>query len=125
METLWLLTVALVPVLFAPQDFMMFFDVPKIAILRILTGLMALLWIAEWALKSRAEMQGMFNPRALAGSFNAWLSRGSANWVILAATLFLVIYILSTLLNLNIAVIKPSATFESHEPVLFYVISAY
>lgn len=48
MEVLWLLAVGFVPVLFAPQELMAFIDLPKVALLRTLTGLMALVWVAEW-----------------------------------------------------------------------------
>lgn len=101
MEVLWLLTVGLVPVLFAPPDFMLFLDVPKIAILRILTGLMALLWIAEWALKSNSTYESLLNIRKMPETFLGWMNRGPASWIVLSATLFVLIYGLSTLLSVS------------------------
>ena len=58
MEGLWLLTVVLVPVAFLGRDqiysetVIAYFEVPKIALLRTLTGLMAALWLIEWGIQS-------------------------------------------------------------------------
>jgi hypothetical protein len=59
MEALWLMTAGLVPLLFARPDFMLFLDVPKTAVLRVLTGLMALLWVVEWGLGTRETGMGV------------------------------------------------------------------
>lgn len=53
MEGLWLLSVGLVPLAFAPPDFMLFIDAPKVTLLRTLVGLMAMLWLIEWAIQSQ------------------------------------------------------------------------
>ena len=56
-EVLWLLTAALVPLIFVPTDFMRseavnaYVEVPKTAGLRTLVGMMTILCIVEWALK--------------------------------------------------------------------------
>ena len=73
MESLWLLTAGLVPVLFAPPDFMVFTDVPKVALLRGLTGLMAILWVVEWAL--RPATPTTFRQKADRGHGNPLWSR--------------------------------------------------
>ena len=48
MEALWLMAVGLVPLVFAPTDFFLLLDIPKVVLLRILTGFMGVLWLVEW-----------------------------------------------------------------------------
>ena len=56
-EFLWLLTAALVPLIFVPTDWMLseavnaYVEVPKTTALRALVGLMTILWVVEWAVK--------------------------------------------------------------------------
>ena len=119
MEALWLLTVGLVPILFAPPDFMVFVDVPKVVLLRSLTGLMILLWIIEWALKSvqveastssstftttpnadaEAETGGPGRGMGLWTRFRRWTREEPSRWTLVAATLFLAANVISTLLS--------------------------
>ena len=69
-ESLWLLTAGLVPVLFATQSAMVFVDVPKVATLRSLVGLMVMLWAVEWAFqayRSKEHFEGTAWAR-----FRAW-----------------------------------------------------
>ena len=51
MEVLWLGTVLLVPLVFAPPGSMLSVtQLPKVALLRIAVGLLAMAWVVEWAL---------------------------------------------------------------------------
>lgn len=90
------------PVVFAPPDFMLFPDVPKIVLLRVFTGLIGLLWVAEWALKSQNDIghaEGTLWER-----FLTLLKESPAHWVLLAATSFLIVNVISTLLSPSISV---------------------
>ena len=63
LEALWLLAVFLVPLVFMGQDYAIseariaYVEVPKVALLRTLAGLIAVIWAIEWAIKSNA-LQG-------------------------------------------------------------------
>jgi len=54
MEFLWLLTVFLVPLAFFDRDYaksetiIAYVEVPKVALLRTLVGMMAVLWLVDW-----------------------------------------------------------------------------
>lgn len=97
MEALWLLTAGLVPVLFATQSFMVFVDVPKVATLRSLVGLMAMLWAVEWAFQTYHSNEN-FEGTAWA-RFRAWTKEEPSRWVIVAATLFFIANVLSMLFS--------------------------
>jgi len=99
---LWLLTVGLVPVVFAPPDFMLFPDVPKVVLLRMFTGLMGLLWAAEWALKPQTHAERAEG--TLWTRFLSWLKESPAHWILVAATSFLLVNVISTLLSPSISV---------------------
>ncbi len=78
-EFLWLLTAAVIPLIFVTPDFMLseavnaYVEVPKTTALRTLAGLMAMLWILEWVLKGR-------------------LNGRLGKWVLLLATEIMLIY---------------------------------
>ena len=97
MEALWLLTVGLVPLTFAPPDFMLFIDVPKVALLRTMVGLMAMLWVTEWAIQPQLASIPSFHD--LRSRSKRWISEHPSRSVLAAATLFLVAYSVSTLLS--------------------------
>ena len=97
MEALWLLTAGLVPVLFATQSAMVFVDVPKVAVFRSLVGLMAVLWAVEWtfeAYRSREYSEGTAWVR-----FLTWTKEEPSRWIIVAATLFFIANVVSTLFS--------------------------
>jgi hypothetical protein len=54
MEALWLLTLFLVPLAFFDRDYaksetiIAYVEVPKVALLRTLVGMMAVLWLIDW-----------------------------------------------------------------------------
>ena len=74
-------------------------EVPKVALLRSLAGVIAVLWSLEWAIKSRA-FQGTFpwissdtlaaktRPSKLLRAFGGWLNVHPTRWLLLAAALF-------------------------------------
>ena len=63
METLWLLAVFLVPLAFLDPDYAKseaiigYLEVPKIALLRVLAGMMAILWLVHWGLYGRLPLE--------------------------------------------------------------------
>ena len=116
LESLWILTVLLVPLVFLGKDYAISeadianVEVPKVALLRSLTGMIALLWLAEWAITS-AAFEGPFrstsikpffqrlNPVILASAFRRWLNVHPIRWFLLAAGIFFGSTFLSTALS--------------------------
>ena len=105
LEALWLFTAALVPLLFVPTDFMLseavnaYVEVPKTTALRALAGIMTILWIVEWVL-----MGGLYRRYRLAGylsRLSAWLTKQPSRWVVVAATVYVIVTIISTALSQN------------------------
>ena len=101
-EALWLLTVGLVPIVFAPPDFMLFTDVPKVVLLRMFTGLTGLLLVLEWSLKPQAQHQS--DNLSSTTRFLNWLRENPAHWILVAAAMFLAANVISTLLSESISV---------------------
>jgi len=116
LEGLWLLTVFLVPLMFLGQSYSIseaqiaYVEVPKVALLRGLAGLIAILWITEWAIRSRAfdagfssftitNIAGKFTPSRTASGLAAWLKVHPTRWLVLAAGLFFGSTLLSTVLS--------------------------
>ena len=60
-ELLWLVAVLLLPLAFFGQDYaqseavIAYVEVPKVAVLRTLAGLMAALWLIDWGLHSSPQ----------------------------------------------------------------------
>ena len=103
MELLWLLAVALVPLIFAPTDSMTSTNqLPKVTLFRTLVGLMTMLWILEWAL--RGQLPGRFSLEGWWGRFKARVGEEPTRWVVVAVTLFLGVNVLSTLLSASFRV---------------------
>ena len=97
MEGLWLLSVGLVPLAFAPPDFMLFIDAPKVTLLRTLVGLMVMLWLIEWAIQSQPiSLLSYGDPWS---RFKEWISEQPSRSVLIAATLFLANYSVSILFS--------------------------
>ena len=106
-EALWLLTVVLVPLAFLGrsegQNFYAvseavigYVEVPKIALLRTLVGLMAILWLIEWGIQARRpptspnESEGFWlRSTALIPRLIGWLRGRPIRWLILAVWFFL------------------------------------
>ena len=103
MEVLWLLAVGFVPVLFAPPELMAFIDLPKVALLRTLTGLMALVWVAEWALRPPGN-RASGAPRSAWTRFRHWTREDPSRWIVVGGTLFFAGNVISALLSPAVSV---------------------
>jgi len=112
MEPLWLLAVFLVPLVFLDRDYAKseavigYVEVPKIALLRLLAGLMAVLWLVEWGIHGRVPLGGFSGVKTLALRPITWISRLAIylqgrphRWVILAVSFYLATTLLSTILS--------------------------
>ena len=83
LEALWLSAVFLVPLMFLGRDYAIseaqiaYLEVPKVALLRGLAGLIAIIWSVEWAIRSNA-LQGRF-PTFTADSLLAILVKPDTN----------------------------------------------
>lgn len=71
------------------------FDSPKIAVLRTLVGLMAILWIVEWAIRTNASPDVSLpwasfraRPVSLLKRLSAWLKDQPARWITVAVVLY-------------------------------------
>lgn len=116
LEALWLMAVILVPIVFLDRTYavseaqLSFVEVPKVAVLRMLAGVMVLLWIAEWSIKSSAfqrsstrllinESANNLKPIKLAKTLTAWLRVHPTRWLVLAAFICFGSTIISTILS--------------------------
>jgi len=85
-----------------------FVEVPKIAILRTLAGLMGALWLAEWILENKRSLVSETIPERgwerLRRWFRASFPPGPAGWVRLAAAFYFGSVLLSTLLSVSLPV---------------------
>ena len=104
LEFLWLATI-----IFIPLAYFKGFEVlaipfplaPKIALLRTLVGLMAILYLIEWGIKSRVPYSPLLQSNSALGRVNRtkiWLSH-PANWVNLMVMVFLASIVSSTVLS--------------------------
>ena len=116
LEALWLLAAFLVPLIFVGQDYAIseakiaYVEVPKVALLRTIAGLIAVLWSLEWAISSKAfqgslpsisflSMAEKLQPSKGILALNNWLKVHPTRWLLLAATLFFGSTLLSTVLS--------------------------
>ena len=102
-EFLWLLTAALIPLIFVPKEFMLseavnaYVEVPKTTALRTLVGIMTILWIFEWVLKG-----GLGRQYSIAGYLTRlknWLVEQPGRWIVVAASIYVIVAIISTILS--------------------------
>jgi len=106
METLWLATIALVPIIFVPPDYILseavnsYVEVPKTVALRVLVAFMVMLWIIEWALKGGLQRQ--YQVSRLPGRAVAWVRVAPGGWVVLAAVLYMAVAMVSTAFSVNL-----------------------
>ena len=116
-ELLWLLVVFLVPLVFVNRGDMLsvstiaYLEVPKIAILRTLVGLIAILWLIEWGIRQRISpdfgIPGngvLLRPREWLPRLANWLNAQPTRWVLLAVALFSTSTILGTILSASFKV---------------------
>ena len=112
LEVLWLVAVVMVPLAFIDRDYAVseavisYVEVPKIALLRMVAGLMAILWLLEWAIQGQlpdpSKLNGWWTMSRLSACWAAlasWLRDRPTRWLILAVWFFLVTTLLSTILS--------------------------
>ncbi len=112
LESLWLLAAVLVPLAFLDRDFAVseaviaYVEVPKIALLRTLAALMAILWMVEWGLQGRFRFGPLFGsqdfrirPSTWIAKLAGWLRERPTRWLFLAVWFFLGTTLLSTALS--------------------------
>ena len=116
LEALWLLAVFLIPLTYVNQDYISsealiaYVEVPKVALLRLLAGAMAVLWLASWAIRSRdfetlsvssplESLKKRFIPTKVIPKSVNWVKAQPARLMILAAGLFFSSTLISTVLS--------------------------
>lgn len=115
LEVIWLIIIVIVPLAFLGREFGAWssvigsFELPKIVALRALVGLMAALWLIEWAVaQARSSNAGAskrtaldLRPDSIFVRLGAWLRAAPTRWLVLAAAFFLGATLLSTLLSVS------------------------
>jgi predicted negative regulator of RcsB-dependent stress response len=100
-EGLWLAAAFLIPLAIAPSDWMIsYIQLPKVALLRVLVSLVAMLWVVEWALSARDD--GLAMPRVGWRPFQGWVVKEPTRWLLVAVTVFMGVYLLSTVLSASV-----------------------
>jgi len=116
LEGLWLLMVFLIPLAFLDKNYVISeaeianVEVPKVALLRLLAGLTALLWLSEWAIQSSRFENGfpsisssafvdLIDPKNRAAALRRWLNVHPTRWLLLSAILFFGSALITTLLS--------------------------
>jgi tetratricopeptide (TPR) repeat protein/O-antigen ligase len=116
MEGLWITAVILVPLVFLDQSYVVseakisYIEIPKVALLRFLAACISVLWLFEWAIKSRAfddkftgfrasNLAKRLRPSGLVSGLRDWLRVHQIRWFILAAALFFGWTFLTTILS--------------------------
>ena len=107
-----MLTVVLVPLVFVTRGDLVsasaiaYIEVPKIALLRTLVALMAVLWIIEWGIRGRFPFRfSTITERSLLKretwllALPRWLRGHPERWLILAVAFFFATILLSTILS--------------------------
>ena len=103
MEVLWLLTALLIPLIFVPTDFITsesvnaYVEVPKTTTLRILVGMMTILWIVEWVLKGGLDRR--YSIASYSTRITNWVREQPTRWVVVAATVYITVVLISTFLS--------------------------
>ena len=96
---------AAVPLIFVGREYVLseavnaYVEVPKTTTLRILVGMMAILWVFEWVLKG--GLTRTYNVAAYPSRMREWLWEQPARLVVVAAIFYLVVAIITTLLSQN------------------------
>ena len=117
LELLWLMAVVLVPLAFITRGDLIsasaiaYLEVPKIALLRTLVGLMAVLWLVEWGIQGRLSLpsflmgQNVLSRRGeWLASLRSWLTSQPERWLFAAVGLFLAVTLISTGLSTSFGV---------------------
>jgi len=117
LESLWLLTAVLVPLAFFDPEYALseaaiaYVEVPKVALLHTLVGLMAVLWLIEWGIQGRLSFGDLFSSRDSRflsaywlKRMKGWLQERPNRWLFLAVWFFLGSTLLSTILSQSFSV---------------------
>ena len=112
LESLWLITVVLVPLGFFNREYVVseaviaYVEVPKIALLRTLVAAMAVLWLIEWGIQGRLSVGSLIHGRESQffstywlRRIRSWLRERPSRWLFMAAWFFLGTTLLSTVLS--------------------------
>jgi tetratricopeptide (TPR) repeat protein len=112
LECLWLVAAVLIPIAFIDRNYAVseaviaYVEVPKIAILRTVAGLMSILWLLEWGIKERpvpARSFAWIPSKIWASSLwfgvSAWLKGHPHRWLLLSVWVFLGSTLLTTALS--------------------------
>ena len=139
LEALWLLAVVFVPVVALGRSLGEWssiigsYELPKIVLLRALVGLMAILWLSEWAVRQRIHIESSISggrsrlrPAHWAGKLTVWLRGHPTRWLALAVGAYLATVLLSTALSASFNVSAwgdvPGQDSYSAYTVLAYVV---
>ena len=117
LEFLWLFTLVAVPLAFVDRESFLselelaYVDVPKTVLLRTLAGLMAILWLIEWALQRQLQTGFPFDwtsqhrsPQYWIKNFANWVRAEPTRWVTAAVVLYLASTLVSTVLSESFSV---------------------
>ena len=118
LESLWLLAVVAVPVAFFHQDYVFseaviaYVEVPKVAILRTLVGLMTVLWLMEWGIQGGRFPVGFLfrgggirlQPGVWSRELQGWLRERPTRWLVLAVWFYLLSTLIGTALSASFRV---------------------
>ena len=103
LEVLWLIAVVAVPLAAAPPDAMIgHFEVPKVAVLRVLSFAIVVVWLVEWMVRPPHVWPRL--PRVSATGLRSWLKRDPSNWITLTLGIYLVANIVSAATSVSPAV---------------------
>ena len=114
---MWLLTFFLVPLAFLSPNYILseaviaYVEVPKIAVLRTLVGIMTILWLLEWGIQGRIPLVGPEgfnswrpNPKNWLPCWKAWLLERPGRWVLLMVWFYLGATLVSTIFSASFRV---------------------
>ena len=114
---MWLLTFFLVPLAFLSPNYILseaviaYVEVPKIAVLRTLVGIMTILWLLEWGIQGRIPLVGPEgfsswrpNPKNWLPCWKAWLRERPGRWVLLMVWFYLGATLVSTIFSASFRV---------------------
>lgn len=116
LESIWLFAALSVPLIFLSQDYAIseakiaYIEVPKVALLRFLAGIAALLWLFEWAIigktfqnsfpfSSTNDIAKILNPLRVVSNLTIWIKMHPTRWLVLAASMFFGSTVLSTIFS--------------------------
>ena len=114
---MWLLTLFLVPLAYLSPTYVLseaviaYAEVPKIAVLRTLVGIMTILWLLEWGIEGRIPLIGpegfkslRANPRNWLPRLRGWLRERPGRWIFLMVWFYLGATLVSTIFSASFRV---------------------